>query len=39
MKNVKNNRLELDILDLPADIYILTMPNGGSGAQHKITMM
>ena len=39
MKNVKNNRLELDILDLPAGIYILTTPNGDSGVKHKITKL
>ena len=37
MRTVTGRRLELDILDLPAGIYILTIPFGDSSVKHKIT--
>ena len=39
MKTVKDRRLELDILDLLAGIYILTIPIGDGSAKHKITKL
>ena len=36
---VKDNWLELDIMDLPAGIYILTIPEGDRSIKHKIVKL
>lgn len=39
MRTVKDNVLELDLMKLPAGIYIMTIPNGDTSIKHKITKL
>ena len=39
MRTVRDNVLELDILDMPAGIYILTIPFKETSIKHKITKL
>ena len=39
MRTIKDNILELDIVDLPAGIYILSLPLKDRNIQHRITKL
>ncbi len=39
MRTVKDNVLELDLMELPAGIYILNIPDGDRQYRYKITKL